>query len=73
MDISIDPLVCNGRAVIRGTRISTQTILEFFAAGDSVEDVLEEYPNLTRKEVLDCIGYAARLMANKFRVIDPTT
>jgi len=46
--ISIRPNVCNGRPVIRGTRIAVQTVLEFLAAGDSVENVLEEYPKLTR-------------------------
>jgi Protein of unknown function (DUF433) len=37
--ISIKPDVCNGRPAIRGTRITVQTVLEFLAAGDSVEDV----------------------------------
>jgi len=49
--ISIKPDVCNGRPVVRGTRITVQTVLEFLAAGDSVEDVLEEYPKLTRADV----------------------
>jgi len=40
--IVIDPDVCNGRPVVRGTRIAAQTILEFLAAGDSVEDLLAE-------------------------------
>lgn len=42
--ISTNPDVCNGRPVVAGTRIAVQTVLEFLAAGDSVEDVLEEYP-----------------------------
>jgi uncharacterized protein (DUF433 family) len=40
--ISVKPDVCNGRPVVRGARITVQTVLEFLAAGDSVEDVLEE-------------------------------
>ena len=47
--ITIDPDICNGKPVIRGTRITAQTVLEFLAAGDSVEDVLEEYPALKRE------------------------
>jgi uncharacterized protein (DUF433 family) len=35
--ITINPDICNGRPVIRGARITIQTILEFLAAGDSVE------------------------------------
>jgi uncharacterized protein (DUF433 family) len=52
--IVIDPGICNGRPVVRGTRITAQTILEFLAAGDSIDDVLAEYPALTRDDVLAC-------------------
>jgi uncharacterized protein (DUF433 family) len=67
--ISISPDVCNGRPVVRGTRIAVQTILEFLAAGDSVEDVLEEYPRLTRADVRACLDYASRVMGNHFSVV----
>lgn len=67
--ISIKPDVCNGRPVIRGTRITVQTILEFLAAGDSVEEVLEEYPKLTRADIQACLDYASRLMGNHFSVV----
>ena len=67
--ISIKPDVCNGRPVVRGTRIAVQTVLEFLAAGDSVEEVLEEYPRLTRADVQACIDYASRVMGNHFSVV----
>lgn len=67
--IVIDPDVCNGRPVVRGTRIAAQTILEFLAAGDSVEDLLAEYPVLTREDVQACLDYASRLMANHYSVV----
>ena len=66
--ITIDPPICNGRPVVRGTRITAQTVLEFLGAGDSVEDVLEEYPTLTRDDVLACLRYSSRLMGNHFVV-----
>jgi uncharacterized protein (DUF433 family) len=66
--ISINPDVCNGRPVIRGTRVTVQTVLEFLAAGDSIEDVLEEYPKLTRADARACLDYASRLMGNRFSV-----
>lgn len=66
---SIKPDVCNGRPVIRGTRITVQTVLEFLAAGDSVEDVLEDYPRLTRADVQACLDYASRVMGNHFSVV----
>ena len=67
--ISIKPDVCNGRPVVRGTRIAVQTVLEFLSAGDSVEDVLEEYPKLTRADVQACLSYASRVMGNHFSVV----
>ena len=54
--ITLDPDICNGRPVVRGTRIAVQTVLGFLGAGDSVEDVLAEYPALTRKDVQACLG-----------------
>ena len=54
--ITLDPDICNGRPVVRGTRIAVQTVLEVLGAGDSVEDVLAEYPALTREDVQACLG-----------------
>lgn len=67
--IIIDPDICNGRAIVRGTRITAQTVLEFLAAGDSVEDVLAEYPSLTREDVKACLDYASRLLGNHYSVV----
>lgn len=67
--ISINPDVCNGRPVVRGTRIAVQTVFEFLAAGDSIEDILEEYPSLTREDVQACFDYASRVMGNHFSVV----
>jgi len=64
--ISINPDICNGQPVITGTRITAQTILEFLAAGDSVDDVLEEYPRLTKDDVLACIALSSLLMKHHF-------
>ena len=57
--ILINPAVCNGRPTLRGTRITAQTVLEFLGAGDSIDDVLEEYPTLTREDVLACLRSSA--------------
>ena len=59
--IELNPEVCNGRPVIRGTRITVHTILGFLSAGDSIEDVLKGYPQLTRADILACLDYARRL------------
>jgi uncharacterized protein (DUF433 family) len=69
--ITIKPDVCSGRPVIRGTRITVHRVLEFLAAGDSVEGVLEEYPWLTRADVQACLNYASRVMGNHFSMVQP--
>lgn len=70
--ITINPDICNGKPVIHGTRITVQTVLEFLAAGDAVEEVLQEYPSLTREDVQACLDYASRLMANHYSVVPVT-
>ena len=59
--IEINPAVCNGKPVIRNTRITVQTVLSYLSAGDSVEDVLVAHPRLEREDVLACLSYAQRL------------
>jgi uncharacterized protein (DUF433 family) len=66
--IIIDPNICNGLPTIEGTRITAQTVLEFLSAGDTIDDVLEEYPTLSREDVLACLDYSARLMKHHFSV-----
>jgi len=59
--ISIDPNVCHGQACIQSTRIPVHQILRMLANGDSIEELLEEYPSLVREDVLTCLDYAASL------------
>ncbi len=66
--IITDPQVNNGRPTVTGTRIAAQTVLEFLAAGDSVAEVLEAYPTLSHEDVLACLDYASKLLANHFTV-----
>lgn len=66
--ININSDICNGRPVIAGTRILVQTVMEFLGAGDSIEEILEEYPSLKREDIYACIQFAARLMANHYEV-----
>lgn len=63
--IVIHPDICNGRPVIAGTRVTAQTVIEFLAAGDSPEDILAEYPYLTREDILACLAYSVKLFARQ--------
>lgn len=67
--IEIHPDVCNGKPVLRGTRIAVQSVIEMLAAGDSVEDVLEAFPSLNREQVLACLEHAAKLMSNHYSML----
>ncbi len=64
--IEIHPDICNGRPVIKGTRISVQTVLEFLGAGDSIEELVAAYPSLARDDILAALRYSSRLMANRY-------
>ena len=59
--ISIDPSVCHGQACVRGTRIPDHQVVRMLANGDKPEDLLTEYPSLTKEDVLACLDYAAAL------------
>lgn len=59
--ITIDPAVCHGKPCIRGMRYPVANILEWLAAGMSVEQVLADYEDLEREDVLAALAYAARL------------
>ena len=64
--ITIDPMVCNGKPTIRGKRITVQTILEFLSAGDSTEDILDQYPSLEQDDIRACLRFAAKLMEQRY-------
>ena len=57
--ISIDPKVFHGQACIKGTRIPVHQIVHMIANGDTIEDLLKEYPSLERDDIIACIDYAA--------------
>lgn len=64
--IEINPKIMVGKPVIKGTRIPVDLILEKLAAGETVEDILNSYPHLDRKQVLACLEYAHRSMSSDF-------
>jgi uncharacterized protein (DUF433 family) len=59
--ISIDPEICHGQACVAGTRLPVDQIVQMLAYGDTIDDLLAEYPSLTRDDILACLNYAADL------------
>lgn len=60
--ITIDPDLCGGRPTIRGMRITVQTVLEYLAAGDSKEEILENYPWLEAEDIDACLQFAVKML-----------
>ncbi len=59
--ITVDPLVCHGKACIKGTRIMVSVVLDNLAAGLMVDEILNDYPGLTREAIQAAVAYAAEL------------
>ncbi len=57
--ISQQPEVMGGKACVRGTRVTVGMIVGQIGAGRSIEQLLEDYPYLTREDVLEALQYAA--------------
>ena len=54
-----DPRICGGQAVIKGTRVILRTLLASLADGDSVEEILKDFPSLTPEDMRAVIAFAA--------------
>ncbi len=59
--IAVDPAICHGQACVKGTRIPVHQVVSMLAHGDTIDDLLREYPSLTREDILACLEYAALL------------
>ena len=57
--ITVSPDLCNGKPVIRGMRITVKTILEYIAAGESVENILKAFPYLEAEDIQAALEFAA--------------
>lgn len=63
--ITIDPQICHGKPVIRGLRYPVESMLEYLAGGDTIEELLKEFPDLEREDFLACLEFAAQSLKLK--------
>jgi uncharacterized protein (DUF433 family) len=63
--IVIDPQICSGKPVIRGTRIMVKNILGMVAGGYTAERIVQAYPELAREDVSAALEYAAEMVAEE--------
>lgn len=63
--ITISPDTCHGKPVIRNLRYPVESMLECLAGGDTIEDLLAEFPDLERDDLLACLQFAAESLSSK--------
>ena len=68
--IETKPGVLGGKPIIRGQRISVEMLLSFLAAGWSVDDVLQEYPSITREDMQAIFALAHELVTEERFIIE---
>jgi uncharacterized protein (DUF433 family) len=68
--ISIDPQICHCQACFRGTRIPVYQIVRMMANGDTIDDLVSEYPSLSREDILAGLDYVASLAEEQITPLD---
>jgi uncharacterized protein (DUF433 family) len=63
--ITISPQICNGQPTIRGMRITVKTILDYLAAGETLENILGAYSQIEKEDIQACLHFAARTLERK--------
>lgn len=62
MTIEINPKICHGKPVIKGTRIMVANILSLFAGGYDIKHIVEYYPQLKEKDIKEAVQFATNLL-----------
>lgn len=59
--ITLNPAICHGRPCIRGLRYTVEFLLELLSSGMTFDEILADYADLDREDILAALAYAARL------------
>jgi uncharacterized protein (DUF433 family) len=62
--ITIDPNICHGKPCIRGMRWTVEIIIDLLGSGISINEIIEDHPELEREDILACLQYAKMLVAS---------
>jgi len=68
--ITINPEIAHGNPTIRDKRYTVEGLLEYLAAGDTIEELLKEFPDLEKEDFQACIQYAVLNLKQKFAEIN---
>ena len=63
--IIIDSEILTGKPVVKGTRLAVEFIVGLLAQGWSEADILQNYPGLTREDILACLSYAREILQDE--------
>ena len=67
--ITINPEIAHGKPTIRNKRYTVEGLLEYLAGGDSIEELLKEFPDLEKEDFLACLQYALPNMKQRYAEI----
>jgi uncharacterized protein (DUF433 family) len=67
--ITINPEIAHGKPTIRNMRYTIEGLLEYLAGGDTIEDLLKEFPDLEKEDIQACLQYAVLNMKHKYAEI----
>ncbi len=67
--ITVDPRICMGQPTIRGMRITVSVILKMLAAGRSIPEILEAYPELEEEDIYQALKYAAWVVSDQIQTV----
>ncbi|WP_367357706.1 DUF433 domain-containing protein [Mesotoga sp.] len=67
--IVLDPAICHGKACVKGTRIPVSVILDELAAGHTFDEIVDQYPTLTRQDIVAAIRYASLLTKERVETL----
>lgn len=66
--ITVDPEKRGGKPCVRGLRITVFDVLSYLASGMTIDEVLDDFPELTKDDILACLAYAANAENNTFLI-----
>ena len=69
--ITIDAAICHGKPCIRDLRYPVSSILEYLAAGDTMEDILAEFTDLEEEDIKACLAFAVMAVDAKGSIVIP--
>lgn len=59
--IVIDPNICHGKPVIKETRVLVSNILSALSSGQTFEEIVEDYPNISKEDILESLAFGSYL------------